>query len=286
VNVPRMNRLVISVIALSTWVTVDTHRAGGVLAVRDSRVQFSEAWFDRTCFGQLTAAMARRRCNELLDKRIELADELVGLDEKQQLKLLTAGKADIHRFFTTYGDLKRQFEFGVIGSKEWQQRVKVVHSQTRPFIDQMRAGLNGESSLYGKTLVTCVEQPSIEKVQQAYRKYSQERYASKIEQTLRQVLRNAVDRTKTGDPNKSVRQEVTERLLESTDPPEFYGNSRNYINTVVEKLISIEDQLRDVLNERELKMIRSLYQMQHPHNRQPAKAPPGGGPAARLRGQR
>lgn len=228
-----------------------------------SRVQFSESWFDRTCFGQLTAAMTRRRCMELLQKRVELADETIELDDKQKKKLLVAGQIDIHRYFSTYDQLKRSFEFGVISSKEWQERVKIVHLQSRPFIDEMEAGLNGNGSLYHKALITCVGQQKAASVDDSYRVYAKERYASKIDQTLKQVLRNSVDRKLVGSENRTVGQGVTDLLLESTEPPEFYGNSRNYIHTVVAKLMLVQDQLNVLLNDREMKMIESLYRVQH-----------------------
>jgi hypothetical protein len=254
------------------------------------KVQFSESWFDRTCFGQLTAAMARRRCQELLNKRIEIADETIDLQEELRSKLQTAGQIDIHRFFVQYALLKTQFEFGDVSPKEWQDKVKSVYVQSNPYVTRMIAGLNGESSLYEKTLNAAVNRESFVKVQKAYDDYARKRYATKIDQTLKQVLRNAVDRRvelpaavvnplelleQQADPDqarvksdmKSVRTAMTDLLLESTEPPEFYGNSRNYINTVIDQIMEVEVELGDVLNEQEIAMFRRLHQMQQPHRR-------------------
>ncbi len=255
------------------------------------KVQFSESWFDRTCFGQLTAAMTRRRCQELLDKRIELADETIGLTDDQRSDLLTAGQIDIHRYFVRYEAMKRQFHFGDVTPKEWQERVKEVYIESNPYVNQMVSGLNGESSLYQKTLSGAMDHESVAKVQQAYLEYAKTRYAMKIDQTLKQVLRNAVNRevvrpgavvnplerlerqanessADTSSPAvKSVRDEVIDLLLTATVPPEFYGNSRNYINTVIRRLIDVESELEAILNEREIAMFQRLYQMQEPHQR-------------------
>ncbi len=105
------------------WLGGQPHRAASVeLAVNgERRVQFSESWFDQTCFGQLTEAMARRRCQELLHDRIRLADVIVGLSKDQRLKLQLAGSADIHRFFVTYAAFKRQFEFGDLPASQWRK---------------------------------------------------------------------------------------------------------------------------------------------------------------------
>jgi hypothetical protein len=243
---------------------------------RVSMVQFSEAWFDRNCFGQLTAAMAERRCHELLKNRIELADETVPLSDELRLKLQTAGQIDIHRFMAGYAALKSQFQFGDIEVADWQVRIQQVNEKSQPLILRMYAGLNGPGSLYQKTLTGALnrgelDQESIAQIQQAYHEHTRQRFAMLIEQTLRQVFRTSLDRhiDLAASPVQSVaagsvHQLIIDRLLTHTSPPEFYGNTRNHINIVIGKMIEIEDQLVDLLTAEELALTRQLYESQAP----------------------
>lgn len=266
-------------------IVVDQYRVDGADLVTGGglRVQFSERWFDQNCFGQLTEAMARRRCQELLDKRIQLADETVGLKADQRLKLQLAGKTDIHRFFVTYATLKRQFEFGDVTLTQWRDRTQNVYRKSDPYANQIVGGLNGESSLYEKMLNTVVETAAVAKIQKTYRDYAEKRYAQKIDQTIHQILRNAANRKLVAGPDaveqkvqdqelqidlskallpigNTVHKKVVYLMLESTSPPEFYGNSRNYINIVAIKMLDIEEELASILTPRELARIRAIGQ--------------------------
>ncbi len=164
----------------------------------------------------------------------------------------------------------------------------MVRQQAIPYVSQIVNGLNGESSLYQKTLNTCVDQASVTEIQQAYREYAEERYVKMIDQTLNQVLRNAVDRKVRSIPvqsiaakslddkaetelsnalpaqQRSVRSVVIDLLIKAANPPEFYGNSRNYLYTVLGRMIEIEDQLAGVLTDQELMVIRNFLQQRMP----------------------
>jgi len=195
--------------------------------------------------------------------------------------LKLAGKTDIHRFFVTYAELKRQFQFGDVTPAQWRSGIKMVYRKSEPYSSQIVDGLNGQSSLYEKRLNTSVDPASVEKIQRAYRDYTEERYLSKIDRTLNLILRDAVDRklgprpdandanlkdrkrqidlSKAILPMKStVRKQVADLMLKSTRPPEFYGNSRNYVNIVVVKMLEVDEKLAKILTPQELERVRTL----------------------------
>ncbi len=249
---------------------------------RTSTFQFSERWFEQSCFGQLTEAMARRSCQELLAKRIELANESVSLTDDQQQKLLIAGQIDIQRFFADFDSLKREFEFRNVTAAQWEELRPQVNTLTEPYSTRIVNGLNGEHSLYAKTLAGCVDPESVAKIQAAYLNFSRDRYALKINQTLSQIMRTSADRIEIRNTikeirwkildqsiridlskapetaSKTVRESIVDLMLQHTSPPEFYGNSRNYVTIVSARMNEIRTQIDEVTSPVEINQARDL----------------------------
>lgn len=233
--------------------------------------QFSERWFEQSCFGQLTEAMARRSCQELLVKRIELANESVNLSDDQSQKLMMAGQTDIHRYFAEFDTLKRDFTFRNVTADEWEKLRPKVGLAIEPFATRIVNGLNGDHSLYSKTLSSQVDAASVDKIQADYRQFARDRYALKINQTLSQTLRSSADRaiqppttkelqwklldqpiridlSKAQEPAMtSVRENIVRLLLQHGNPPEFYGNSRHYVTIVSQRMHEIQPQLDEFM---------------------------------------
>lgn len=239
-------------------------------------VQFSERWFDATCLGQLTEAMARRQCRETLDLRIHLATQSAALDPVQVSKLQAAGRADIHRFFAAYQSLKRRFSFGPIPVGEWHARAADVRSSGAAFTEQLRAGLHRQGSLYAKAINHYVPESDRPTIHQTYQSHARNRYAGEIHDALPQIFGPTIDRPVAPQPIETldqrrtgqhrqpteidfparrpmtVKDKIVELLLAETQPPEFYGNGREHVPLIASRLLDLEQQLSQFMSTREL----------------------------------
>jgi hypothetical protein len=216
-------------------------------------VHFGEDAFDKVTFSQMTQLEARQKCEESLQQTVQATRDAVELSDGQREKLVTAGRLDIHRFFSRYEQAKRGIPFGSVRRDRWQQLSIEAHASVRPLSRQFLQGLHGDSSLFDKTLQTMLDAASVSRVKRANEEAARSDYADQIDTAMLVIGRQV---RLTPDQRTAIR----EKLLVETDPPAMFGTSLMPLYFVLANMGDIEDELRGLFNEQDWRTLGKLIE--------------------------
>jgi hypothetical protein len=97
---------------------------------------------------------ARRRLAQLLEERLQFADEMCGLTVAQRAKLRLAGRGDIHRFFDRFEGLKAKYQSFEDAEFGDELAGKQLEADAVPLRRALQDGPFDDGSLFGKFLGT------------------------------------------------------------------------------------------------------------------------------------
>jgi len=229
-----------------------------VVMMQNDLIQFTEQSFIQNVFGNhRTYTAAREHSEKALQVQIEFIENAVPLSGEQRGKLELAGHADIHRFFTDYEAVKRGMKFGGIPRDEWQE----VWQRTQPLSTRFAAGLHGPRSLLVKSIASTLGPEQRESFSAMKREHEVAIYIDNIRMTLALIDRKV-------PLTRQQRETITEMLVRTTDPPQFYGQSNMRFYVVLIQMADLpRTQFKAVFNESEWKVIDGLLRqaaaMQH-----------------------
>jgi hypothetical protein len=240
--------------ARPTWLALVLALVAAVAQVGDcggQTVHFGEEDFDKVSFSQMTQLEARQKCEEALQRALDLTQSAAKLSAREREKLAIAGRLDIHRFFERYDAAKRSIPFGNVGRDKWQQVSTESHGAVRPLSREFMSGLHGSDSVFNKSLSTMLDADDLARVKRA--KFASDRaaYAEQIATAMLVIGRQA-------SLSVEKRQAIKEKLLNETQPPAMFGNSLMPLYFVLANMGDIEDELRGMFSEQEWRVISKL----------------------------
>lgn len=223
--------------------------AAEFIVAQNDLIQFTEQAFIQNVFGnQRSFAAARKQSDEALQVQIDFVENAVTLSKDQRDKLELAGHADISRFFNEYEKVKRGMTFGGIPRDEWQQ----VWQRTQPLSTRYQAGLHGSHSLFRKTINATLGPEQRESFESMKRDRNVAIYIDNIRMTLSMLDRKV-------PLMRRQRQEITDLLIDQTEPPEFYGQASMHFYVVMGQMANLrEGDLKKVFNDKEWKVVDAM----------------------------
>ena len=223
--------------------------AAELVVMQNDLIQFTEQSFIQNVFGKhRTYTAAREHSEKTLQVQIEYIENAVTLSDKQRGKLELAGQADIHRFFTDYETVKRGMTFGGIPRDEWQE----VWQRTQPLSTRFAAGLHGPRSLLVKSIASTLGPEQRESFDAMKRERDVAIYIDNIRMTLALIDRKV-------PLTRQQRETITEMLVRTTDPPQFYGQASMRFYVILIQMAELpRPQFKAVFNDDEQKLIDGL----------------------------
>lgn len=222
----------------------------GVAQVQVAQFEIQENQFDAWIFQNVsTAALARRRLDEMLTLKIDDVDRACQLSEAQKKKLQLAARGDIVQFFEKVEVVRKKF---LLVRKD-QQKFNELWQDISPLQVQFQIGLFGDDSLYQKTLRNMLKGEQLSKFLEVDLERRKFQYRAKVELVVA-MLENALPL------RDEQRQKFINLIVEESKPPRGYGQQQDYY-VVMWNISKIpEKKLKTLFTDTEWKVLNQQFQ--------------------------
>jgi hypothetical protein len=235
----------------------DDEPVAGAAQLQIANFEIQENQFDSWIFQNIpTAAMARKRLDEMLTLKIDDVDRACQLSEIQRKKLQLAARGDVVQFFEKVEVVRKKF---LLVRKD-QQKFNEIWQDISPLQVQFQAGLFGDDSFYHKTLRNMLKGEQLSKFAVVDGERRKFQYRAKVELVVA-MLENALPL------RDDKRQKFINLVVEESQPPRNVGQQQDYyvvmwnISKIPEKTLKplFTDAEWKVLNQQFLQ-VRGLEQ--------------------------
>jgi hypothetical protein len=206
--------------------------------------------FDQWIFQNMpTAAMARKRLDEMLALKIDDVDRVCQLSEIQKKKLQLAARGDVVQFFEKVEVLRKKF---LLVRKD-QQKFNEIWQDISPLQMEFQAGLFGDNSFYNKTLRNMLKGEQLSKFAAVDGERRKFQYRAKVELVVA-MLENALPL------RDEQRQKLITLIVENSLPPRSVGQNQDYYLVMWHISKIPEKTLRPLFTDGEWKILNQQFQ--------------------------